>query len=68
MPPQPLTIDRQSWLLLIVLSVLWGCSFFFVGLALRELPEAELAPYFRTWLEHERDLARGPGVSPTVHG
>jgi drug/metabolite transporter (DMT)-like permease len=38
MPPQPETIDRQSWLLLLTLSVLWGCSFFFVGLALRELP------------------------------
>lgn len=33
-----LKIDRQSWLLLIVLSVLWGGSFFFVGVALRELP------------------------------
>ena len=40
----------------------------FYKLALRELPEAELAPYFRGWLEHERDLARGLGVSPTVHG
>jgi drug/metabolite transporter (DMT)-like permease len=32
------TIDRQSWLLLLLLSVLWGGSFFFVGIALRELP------------------------------
>ena len=31
-------IDRTSWLLLILLSVLWGGSFFFTGLALRELP------------------------------
>ena len=31
--------DRPtSWLLLILLSVLWGGSFFFTGLALRELP------------------------------
>ncbi|HTQ82015.1 MAG TPA: DMT family transporter [Pseudolabrys sp.] len=32
------TMDRQSWLLLILLSVLWGGSFFFAGAALRELP------------------------------
>ncbi|MDO9411676.1 MAG: DMT family transporter [Pseudolabrys sp.] len=38
MPPAPLTIDLKSWLLLILLAVLWGCSYFFVGLALRELP------------------------------
>lgn len=37
------TIDRQSWLLLIILSVLWGGSFFFVGVALRELPPMTLA-------------------------
>lgn len=43
MPPQPEMIDRQSWLLLLVLSVLWGCSFFFVGVALRELPPLTLA-------------------------
>ncbi|QQR74153.1 MAG: tRNA-(ms[2]io[6]A)-hydroxylase [Holophagales bacterium] len=40
----------------------------FYKLALRELPEDELAPYFRGWLEHERDLARGLGRAPTVHG
>ena len=38
-----LTINRQSWLLLIVLSVLWGGSFFFVAIALRELPPMTLA-------------------------
>ncbi len=43
MPPQPETIDRQSWLLLLFLSVLWGGSFFFVGLALRELPPLTVA-------------------------
>ena len=32
------TIDRRSWLLLILLSVLWGGSFFFTAVALRELP------------------------------
>lgn len=31
-------IDRQGWLLLILLSVLWGGSFFFVAVALKELP------------------------------
>jgi drug/metabolite transporter (DMT)-like permease len=32
------TIDGQTWLLLILLSVLWGGSYFFVGTAVRELP------------------------------
>lgn len=32
------SIDRTSWLLLILLSVLWGGGFFLVGYALRELP------------------------------
>lgn len=32
------TMDRQTWLLLILLSVLWGGSFFFASAALRELP------------------------------
>jgi drug/metabolite transporter (DMT)-like permease len=31
-------MDRQTWLLLILLSVLWGASYFFAGIALRELP------------------------------
>lgn len=43
MPGPSLTIDRQSWLLLILLSVLWGGSFFFAGLALRELPPMTVA-------------------------
>jgi drug/metabolite transporter (DMT)-like permease len=42
MPAPSLTIDRQSWLLLIMLSVLWGGSFFFVAVALRELPPMTL--------------------------
>ena len=32
----------QDWLLLVFLSVLWGGSFFFVGVALRELPPATI--------------------------
>lgn len=43
MPGPSSTIDRQSWLLLIILSVLWGGSFFFVVVALRELPPMTLA-------------------------
>ena len=43
MPSPVLTIDRKSWLLLIFLSVLWGGSFFFVAVALRELPPMTLA-------------------------
>ena len=43
MPGPALTIDRRSWLLLIILSVLWGGSFFFVAVALRELPPMTLA-------------------------
>jgi drug/metabolite transporter (DMT)-like permease len=31
-------IDRRDWLLLVLLSVLWGGSFFFAGVAVRELP------------------------------
>ena len=33
-----LSIDRESWLLLLLLSFLWGTAFFFVGVALHELP------------------------------
>jgi drug/metabolite transporter (DMT)-like permease len=32
----------QDWLLLLLLSVLWGGSFFFVGVAVRELPPATI--------------------------
>ena len=35
MPP---TLSRQAWALLLALSVLWGGSFFFVGVAVREWP------------------------------
>ena len=36
--PSNLSIDRESWLLLLLQSVLWGTAFFFVGAALHELP------------------------------
>lgn len=39
----PLPMHRQDWLLLVVLSVLWGGSFFFNGVALRELPPLTVA-------------------------
>jgi drug/metabolite transporter (DMT)-like permease len=35
-------IDARDWSLLVVLSVLWGGSFFFNGLALKELPPLTL--------------------------
>jgi drug/metabolite transporter (DMT)-like permease len=35
-------IDARDWSLLAVLSVLWGASFFFNGIALRELPPLTL--------------------------
>jgi len=31
-------LDRRAWAELVLLSVLWGGSFFFIGAALRELP------------------------------
>ena len=43
MPAPTSTMDRQTWLLLILLSVLWGASFFFGGVALRELPPMTVA-------------------------
>lgn len=43
MPSPATTMDRQTWLLLILLSVLWGGSFFFANVALRELPPLTLA-------------------------
>jgi drug/metabolite transporter (DMT)-like permease len=36
-------MDRQTWLLLIALSILWGGSFFFVGVAVGEIPPSTLA-------------------------
>lgn len=37
-PRQDLGIDSRDWLLLVLLSVLWGGSFFFVGVAIHEVP------------------------------
>lgn len=39
----PVPMHRQDWMLLLVLSVLWGGSFFFNGVALRELPPLTVA-------------------------
>ena len=38
MTPTDLRIDIRDWSLLALLSVLWGGSFFFIGVAIRELP------------------------------
>jgi len=38
MPPSDDRIDARDWSLLALLSVLWGGSFFFNGVVLRELP------------------------------
>ncbi|RDV05350.1 DMT family transporter [Undibacter mobilis] len=43
MANEPIPMHRKDWLLLIALSVLWGGSFFFNGLALRELPPLTVA-------------------------
>lgn len=34
----PKTMDRQDWSLLILLSILWGGTYFFAGVAVKELP------------------------------
>lgn len=38
MTSSPKQIDTGSWILLLILSVLWGGSFLFAGLAVKELP------------------------------
>jgi len=40
----------------------------FYVLAEREMPAAELAPRWQSWLELERELSAQGGVRPTVHG
>jgi drug/metabolite transporter (DMT)-like permease len=40
--PAPLTISPRSWLLLVALGVLWGGSFFFTQIVIRELPPLPL--------------------------
>ena len=32
------SMNFEEWGLLLALSILWGCSFFFNGIAVRELP------------------------------
>jgi len=39
----PLPMHRHDWLLLVALSVFWGGSFFFNGVALQELPPLTVA-------------------------
>src|SRR6185312_11759883 len=39
----PLPMHRHDWVLLVLLSVLWGGSFFFNGVALREVPPLTVA-------------------------
>ncbi len=36
-------MDRRAWIGLLVLSVLWGGSFFFVGVAVKEVPPLTIA-------------------------
>jgi drug/metabolite transporter (DMT)-like permease len=43
MAHDPIAMHRHDWLLLVALSVLWGGSFFFNGVALRELPPLTVA-------------------------
>ena len=31
-------MGAQEWVMLLILSVLWGGSFFFIGVAVKELP------------------------------
>ncbi len=38
MPSNDQKIDARDWLRLVLLSLLWGGSFFFVGAAIREIP------------------------------
>ena len=41
--PSPLVISATDWLLLIALSILWGGSFYFVKVAVLEIPPLTLA-------------------------
>jgi drug/metabolite transporter (DMT)-like permease len=43
MAHEPIPMHRNDWLLLFLLSVLWGGSFFFNGVALQELPPLTVA-------------------------
>jgi len=48
-PAIELGIASSDWLRLLVLSVLWGGSFFFVGVAVRELPPLTIV-FFRVFI------------------
>src|SRR5262245_27258460 len=41
--PKPLSMSPGDWLLLVVLSTLWGGSFFFAKVAVPEIPPLTLA-------------------------
>jgi drug/metabolite transporter (DMT)-like permease len=41
--PGKLTMSVSDWLLILVLSIFWGGSFFFAGVAIREIPPVTLA-------------------------
>jgi drug/metabolite transporter (DMT)-like permease len=41
--PKSLSITTADWLLLVLLSVIWGSAFFFAELAVREIPPLTLA-------------------------
>jgi drug/metabolite transporter (DMT)-like permease len=43
MTEKPKSMDGAEWSLLILLSVLWGGAFFFVGVAVKELPPLTIA-------------------------
>ena len=49
LPPVPLRMSGQDWLLLIALSVLWGGTFFFAKIALPAIPPITLV-LARVWL------------------
>ena len=38
MKSTPQTADAQSWALLVALAAIWGGSFMFIGIAVKELP------------------------------
>jgi drug/metabolite transporter (DMT)-like permease len=41
--PAKLTMSVSDWLLILILSVFWGGSFFFAGVAIKEIPPVTLA-------------------------
>jgi len=45
------SMSPYEWLLLIILSILWGGSFFFVGVAVEALPPLTSLPLGYFWLQ-----------------